>query len=101
MGAFLEAFSNYSYNETREVYFETALKGRYARDEDSRRMLDLIVDSIYIDAGWIYSYCLEDFALILRNLVRAKNTNWASGYRAKGNMMNIKLKDLNEDYGGN
>ena len=101
MGAFLEVFSNYSYNETREVYFETALKGRYARDEASRRMLDLIVDSIYIDAGWIYSYCLEDFALILRNLVRAKNTNWASDYCAKGNMMNIKLKDLNEDYGGN
>lgn len=100
MGAFLEAFSNYSYNMTREVYFETALKGRYARDEDSRRMLDLIIDSIYIDAGWIYSYCLEDFALLLRQLVRAKNTNWASAYRAKGSMLGIKLKQLNEKYGG-
>ena len=98
LGAFLEAFSNYSYNETREVYFELALKGRYARDEASRRMLDLIIDSIYLDAGWIFSGCLGDFALIFREIVPNRNLNWTSFYRSKLSIVKKYVTDLNEAY---
>ena len=99
MGAFFEAFSCYSYNETREVYFETALKGRYARDEESRRMLDIIIDSIHIDAGWIYNAALEEFPVQFRNLVRNKNVNWSSTWRGWSKMLDHYLKQLNENYG--
>jgi len=99
IGAFMEVTSNYSYNETRDVYFEIALKGRYARDEQSRVMLDTIVESIKIDAGWIYSGCLNDFANKFRNLVSAKDNRWASNYRALGKILESNLGKLNLNYG--
>ena len=99
MGAFLEAFSCYSYNATRDVYFETALKGRYVRDAESRRMLDIIVESRYIDGGWIYNQQLESFACTLRDLVEAKNSNWASTYKSLKGMLDSKIKLLNHRFG--
>lgn len=99
VGAFLEATSNYSYNDTRDVYFEIALKGRYARDEQSRVMLDKIINSIKIDAGWIYSGCLNNFANEFRNLVKGNNRNWSSTYRAKGKILENYLGKLNDNYG--
>jgi len=99
MGAFLEAFSCYSYNATRDVYFETALKGRYVRDHESRRMLDIIVESRYIDGGWIYNQRLDSFACTLRDLVEAKNSNWASTYNSKKGSLNANIKVLNHRFG--
>ena len=99
VGAFLEAMSNYSYNETRDVYFQIALKGRYARDEQSRVMLDMIIESIKIDSGWIYSGCLSDFANKFRNLVKGNDSRWASNYKALAKPLEADLKKLNENYG--
>ena len=100
IGAFVEAYSSYSYNATREVYFETALKGRYVRDEDSRRMLDQIIDAIYIDPACVYCQHLQLFCWKFRELVRNNNSNWSSMYRSNEKILNTKLKQLNEKFGG-
>ena len=100
IGAFVEAYSSYSYNATREVYFETALKGRYVRDEDSRRMLDQIIDAIYIDPACVYCQHLSLFCWNFRELVKNNNPNWSSLYRAKEKVLNQGLERLNEKFGG-
>lgn len=53
-GAVLEALASYTYRETEPAYLDTALKGRYMSDPQSRRMLDLVVDGFKVDASWIY-----------------------------------------------
>lgn len=98
-GALLEVMSNYSYNETRDAYFEVALKGRYARDEESRAMLDMIIDSIYIDAAWIYVCSTNYFANSLRSLVQKNMRNWSSYYRAQGKILEHCIEKFNTDYG--
>ena len=50
-GALLEALNAEYSRVVRPKYFDTALKGKIARSEESVRMLDLILDSRTIDIG--------------------------------------------------
>lgn len=50
-GALLEALNAEYSRIVRPKYFDTALKGKIARNEESARMLDLILDSRTIDVG--------------------------------------------------
>ena len=95
IGVVLEELSAYSYNYTREAYFEIALKGRYARDAESRRMLDIIVDNLRINAGEIYSKVFGDIALTIRDLVKSNNSNWTRIYRSKKSILQNGLDKLN------
>ena len=95
IGIVLEELSAYSYNYTREAFFEVALKGRYMRDEQSRQMLDLIVNNIQMDAGWLYSNIMSDIGQIMRTLVKGKNTGWANVYRAKKVIIQNGIDKLN------
>ena len=97
LGVVIEELSAYSYNYTREAFFEIALKGRYMRDQQSREMLDLAIDNLRIDAGWIYSKVLNGIALEMRALVQNKNSGWATLYRAKGKILASCLDKLNGD----
>ena len=54
IGAVLEAMASYSYRETRPLYLDVMLKGQYMSDPDSRRMVDIVIDGIVIDAAYIY-----------------------------------------------
>ena len=95
LGVVIEELSAYSYNYTREAYYELALKGRYMRDQQSREMLDLIVDNLRIDAGWIYSKTLNGIALTIRTMVRNKNTGWATVYRSQRKILENGIAKLN------
>jgi len=52
--AFLEAMSAESFRTVTPAYFETALKSKYSRDSETSQMLDIIVDGIYLDIGYIF-----------------------------------------------
>jgi len=49
----LEAMAFDSHNTLVPLYKETVLKGKYARDEHSIEMIDVIMDSAYFDTGII------------------------------------------------
>lgn len=51
VGILLEALSRDSHDGVVSVYKETLLKSRYARDEGSAKMLDIIFDSAVYDLG--------------------------------------------------
>ncbi|MCQ2431924.1 MAG: hypothetical protein MJ175_04895 [Clostridia bacterium] len=55
---FLEAMSAETYRVVTPAYFETALKGKYSRDEETSRMLDLIVSGVYLDPSYVYGQSL-------------------------------------------
>ena len=52
--ALLEALSAETYRTVTPAYFETALKGKYSRDSETARMLDIIVAGVYLDITYIY-----------------------------------------------
>lgn len=56
-GCVIEALAYYGWNDILPEYYERALKGKVARDNDSEAMLDLIMDNIEFDFIQIYSYC--------------------------------------------
>ncbi|MBE6657216.1 MAG: hypothetical protein E7604_02120 [Ruminococcaceae bacterium] len=53
-GAVLEAMAIESYRVLRPAYYETALKEKYTRNEESSEMIDIIRSSITTDFGLIY-----------------------------------------------
>ena len=53
-GAVLEAMAIESYRVLRPTYYETALKEKYTRNEESAEMIDIIRSSITTDFGLIY-----------------------------------------------
>lgn len=97
VGAFLEVFSQYSYNYTRSVYLDTALKGRYLRDQQSREVLDLVVNSITINAGLVYFSLSPSSSLYLqfRNQLSNKQNNWSSIVRANKSIVEKNLEKFN------
>ncbi len=55
IGAVCEAMAFYNYKDVTPSYYEVALKVKYARDEQTSQMLDLISQTAYTDFGYVYS----------------------------------------------
>ena len=53
IGTILEALNAYSYMYLKDAYYETMLKGKLAREEQSVQMLDIITENIVVDYGVI------------------------------------------------
>ena len=78
-GFVTEAIARAAYELVRPAAFETTLKGKTARDEESVAMLDLIFSTLYMDFNCMYNF----------GNVSSKMTDWmvagegfASGYAA-------------------
>ena len=80
-GAVLETMAHEYYYDVMPVYYDIVLKGRYANDPQSRRMLDGITENIKIDTGWIYALALDQpCASVLRSLIMSQSKSFASSY---------------------
>ena len=90
--AVLEAMASYSYRHTVPAYLDTALKGKYMSDPESRKMVDLIVNGLKLDTCWIYVYTLgAAFANEFRDVVTF-NEGTASSVASNG--LNSLKRDL-------
>ena len=55
-GATLEAMAYYSVDTLTAAYYDSALKSRYVRDEESGEMLDIIFATRVYDLGFIFNW---------------------------------------------
>ncbi len=78
--AVLEALSYYGRSLLLYSYYETVLKGRVARDEDSRAMLDIIFDSSYFDIGICNNF--GGIAYVFNNSSKYRVNTFASDFDA-------------------
>ncbi len=81
MGAFLEALSAESYNRVRPAYYESTLRTKLVQDPESAQMMDVVIDSIYIDPGIIYVYALDHFHDRFRHIMNSKTNTVMSDYK--------------------
>lgn len=92
-GAVLEALASYSYRDTYPAYLDTALKGKYMSDPESRKMIDLVVDGYKLDASWVFFDTLaQEYPAMYRYMLIENETNYASSHESKAKKVERTLK---------
>ncbi|MBP5236859.1 MAG: hypothetical protein J6128_04930 [Clostridia bacterium] len=97
-GAVLETMAYESYRSLQPVYYDMVLKGRYANDPESRRMLDIITTNFKMDPGWIYGALLElPCAHVFRSLIYGEEKTFASSYAKVEKKLPALLKIMKQN----
>ena len=96
-GAVLDVLSALSYDHVTPAYYDMALKNKFARDEESAEMLDLIRQGITINFGYFY-YTELGTGGIIRLLLNKKNSNFVSYYAAHSKGYERNLKKIIDSY---
>ncbi len=68
-GAVLNEMSRQSIISVEPTYYELALKSKYLNDEKSWKMLDLIIDGLYLDGGILYTKKFESVHQMMRTWI--------------------------------
>ena len=99
LSALLEAMGSSSYNIVRPVYYETTLRTKIAQDPQSSAMMDLIINNIYLDAGFVYSHSMQvngqGFHQSFQQLIAGKTNDTASRFKSATTVAKKGLKQLN------
>ena len=93
-GAVLEALNAETYRTVTPVWYETALKVKYSRDDASSQMIDLIHDTITTNFIFAYNYALADIGLIYRDLVTKNSVDYMSAVEKRQKSAVKKLENL-------
>ena len=81
VGTIAEALAAETYKQVTPTYYEIALKTRYLRDNESKKVLDLIIDGRRYDFGYIYNGWKATLAGSLERLMEEGGTNFESFYQ--------------------
>lgn len=73
-GAVLEALSSSNHDTVLPAYFEIALKKKYARDDDSARMYDIIRNSMKLDFGYIFGNAIGSPEVLFMDSYKKENS---------------------------
>jgi len=95
-----EALSYYSYANVVPVYYETALKEKYARDTEVKEMLDIIRDTAMLDFTFAYSTMFTSSLATNMVLCASKNPreNIVSHFESKFSAMQSTLESIIDTY---
>ncbi|MBQ7719051.1 MAG: hypothetical protein IJT56_00575, partial [Clostridia bacterium] len=99
IGVFLEAFASESYATVKPAYYEIALTEKYMNDEESKQMLNLITDSLYIDPAILYLSMSPINVNTLRTLLSKGENNIASTLAKQEKSMQKFIDRVNKAYG--
>ncbi len=94
--AVCEALAYESWKNVTPAYFETALKVKYANDNDSAQMFDIIRDSVSFDFGYIYTLPLDGINNYLKFSVM-DDKPWASYIASMKSVFVEKIDTLVEN----
>ncbi len=97
-GAFMEAFASQSYRDVTDVYFETLLKEKFARDQVTAEIFDIIKNGVYFDFALLHSSSLNNIGWMVRNIISSRSSDFASVYAKQEKMVNKLLGKLIDAY---
>ena len=78
MGSILEVMAAYSNKYVRPAYFDTTLNFKYAQDETSQKMLDIILTGGEFELGTVYNW--GNLGTQLTSLIQSPSDKWASTF---------------------
>ncbi len=76
--AVLECFASESYRQVSPTYFESALKVKHSRDDESSVMFDLIKSSVTFSFATSFTTSIGDPQNLFKNTLIKFNKNWIS-----------------------
>ena len=97
-GAVLDILSELSYKKVIPAYYDMALKGKFARDNESGEMLDIIRESITVTFDGFFDVGIGD---TMRVLLNQKNSNYVSFYAANRKGYERKIKQILKTFENN
>jgi len=104
-GAVLEALCAESSRTVVPAFYETVLKSKFARDEESAEMLDIIRNGLAATFGYLYMVPIGQGAkngwgpgLILRESLRPGGTDYATYYEKYESIFNSNLEKIIDAY---
>lgn len=95
-GAITEALCAYGSMKVIPAYYEKSLKTKYARDDESEKMMDIVKDSIVFDLGYLAG---SQFSSVGYELANSNNHDFASFYKSRENAALKDLEKFKYDYG--
>ena len=96
-GAIVEALCAIGHRDVLPAFYDVSLKTKFARDNESEDMMDIIRESIVYDFGYSWD---GKFQALGKNLARSANHDFASFYARNESSALMELKRFNESYGG-
>ena len=94
-GAVMEALASAAYRTTTPAIFEVSLKSRYALNNKTAQVYDLIRGNICFDLGRMFGANLDNKTHVaFRNSIAKNNPAWAVTYAGLKSVLEAKLKDL-------
>ncbi len=91
VGMIVEALSAESWKTITPTLYEIALKTRYLRDNESKEVMDIIINNVMFDFGYVYNI---GFSYLVENMMRAGNNNFQSYYNTSFTNAKYKLKKV-------
>ena len=95
VGTIVEALSAENWKIKTPTFYEIALKTRYLRDNESKEVLDILVDTVKFDFGFIYHFGFSNF---VNEMMFSDNNNFQSYFKKKKTYANYDLKQILKVY---
>ena len=75
------------------AYYDINLKGVVSRDDESQISLDIAINTLRYDMGYLY---IAEAGALLRDLCNTRSTNFASSWASQESKMQTKIEDIVE-----
>lgn len=94
----LEALNAETYHTVKDAYYEINMKEKFSRDEDTREMLDMIIDNLRFDFTFVNEAATGSIVMYFFDQISNKNANVASTYEKRQKAFQKQLEKLFETY---
>jgi len=80
IGFVTEKLCEATYRDVYPVFYDVALKDKYSKDENAAAMVDLIMEGVTFDAGWVFGSYIGGTQTIVRAAIKNNDPNMASKF---------------------
>ena len=94
ISAIMEDMAYESLQIVKPAYYDTVLTGRYAKDAESARMLDIVYSNVTIDLGILFEYYGIGVDGSVRGAIKTGNTTLTSAIKTQQRLNNSLLKNV-------
>ncbi len=93
--AVIECLASESYRRITPAVFEQSMKLKYAQDDVTSQMYDIIRSGVSFDLGRVFSSVFDNKPIHLyKKSITGDNTNWASTFAADKDFLEAKLAEI-------
>lgn len=96
VSAVMECLASESYRQVSPAYYETALKVKYSRDDETSQMFDMIRAGVLFNFGSIYGFYMGEINTTFKGAIMSNNNKWASNYKSFSKNAETKIAKFYE-----